>query len=123
MPDKSFLDERYFVDERSYNCPFCNRRHVSYTIYMFETFDWGENKPCHVYFARCQSCGKRSMHLSHHSIKVSRFGYRKYGVSIWRASRRLWTPFSSILFHRHFLFSTSAFLEFCANCSPRRRVA
>ena len=72
MPDKSFLDERYFVDERSYNCPFCNRRHVSYTINMCQTFDWEEDKPCHAYFARCQSCGKRSMHLSHHSIKVSR---------------------------------------------------
>ena len=64
MPDQSYLDERYFVDGNVYNCPFCNRRHVAYDIYDIVQFDWTDKKPCAVYFIRCCSCGKRSMHLT-----------------------------------------------------------
>ena len=68
MPDQSHLDERYFVDRHVYNCPFCNRRHVSYSIIWYTSFDWTDSKKCHVYFAGCHSCGKASMHLSYTSI-------------------------------------------------------
>ena len=71
MPDQSFLDNRYFVDESVYNCPFCNRRHVSYSIYRISVFDWTENKECFVYFICCHSCKKRSMHLSYTEIPVN----------------------------------------------------
>jgi hypothetical protein len=65
MPDQSHLDLKYFVDSKSYNCPFCNRRHVSYGLeYQPYSFDWSESKVCHVYFVVCHSCGKSSMHLS-----------------------------------------------------------
>ena len=64
MPDQSHLDSRYFVDDAVYNCPFCNRRHVSYSVVNFVTFDWTDKKLCHCYFVRCHSCNKRSMHLS-----------------------------------------------------------
>ena len=64
MSDQSHLDERYFVDEYVYNCPFCNRRHVSYSIYKKESFDWVQNKECYVYFVCCHSCNGRSMHLT-----------------------------------------------------------
>ena len=68
MSDQSHLDERYFVDEHVYNCPFCNRRHVSYFIYGIESFDWAQNKEYYVYFVRCRSCGSRSMHLSYEEL-------------------------------------------------------
>ncbi len=68
MSDQSHLDERYFVDEHVYNCPFCNRRHVSYLIYGIQSFDWAQNKKCYVYFVRCSSCGSRSMHLSYEEL-------------------------------------------------------
>ena len=32
MTDQSSLDDRYFVDNRVYNCPFCNRNHVMYCV-------------------------------------------------------------------------------------------
>ena len=65
MPDQSSLDERYFVDRHVYNCPFCNRRNVSYSVVGSASFDWTEEKTCYVYFVRCQSCRKTSMHLSY----------------------------------------------------------
>lgn len=70
MSDQSYLDERYFVDENIYNCPFCNRRHVSYSIYGRQSFDWTQNKKCYVYFVQCHSCENKSMHLSYTDLET-----------------------------------------------------
>ena len=75
MPDQSHLDERYFVDETVYNCPFCNRRHVSYSIYGEQQFDWTQDKKCYVYFVRCHSCKNRSMHLSYEILDTHSNNY------------------------------------------------
>ena len=64
MPDQSHLDSRYFVDENVFNCPFCNRRNVAYTVRSSYSFDWTEKKKCYVYFVGCHSCKNVSMHLS-----------------------------------------------------------
>lgn len=82
MPDQSQLDERYFVDEYVYNCPFCNRRHVSYSIYDHAAFDWTDSKRCYAYFVRCHSCGKDSMHLTFDRLSLKDLPYR--GGSQWR---------------------------------------
>ena len=74
MPDQSHLDSRYFVDDRVYNCPFCNRRHVSYHIYDYVTFDWTDKKKCMCVFVRCESCSNRSMHLSFASLSIAHLG-------------------------------------------------
>ena len=73
MTDQSFLDQRYFVDEQVYNCPFCNRRHVAYSIADSLTFDWSDDKPCYAYFVRCHSCANRSMHLSFSHIRIHQY--------------------------------------------------
>lgn len=39
MPDQSHLDLKYFIDDEIYNCAFCNRRHVSYTVESVFSFD------------------------------------------------------------------------------------
>lgn len=67
MVDQSHLDSRYFVDERVYNCPFCNRRHVAYHVCDVSKFEWSEGKLCTAFFVRCESCGNRSMHLTFNS--------------------------------------------------------
>ncbi len=36
--DLSGKDSKYFVDGRTYNCPFCNRRNVSYEVETTEVF-------------------------------------------------------------------------------------
>ena len=84
MADQSFLDERYFVDEDVYNCPFCNRRHVTYAILGGRVFDWTEEKPCYAYFLECNSCSNRSMHLSFDDINLSRSGTNRQGNYLYK---------------------------------------
>jgi hypothetical protein len=64
MTDHSYLDSKYFIDRNIYNCPFCNRRHVTYALIDMVKFDWNENKKCYAYFAECFSCNNISMHLT-----------------------------------------------------------
>ena len=64
MPDQSNLDAKYFVTQDIYNCPYCKRRHVSYSVVDHSTFNWTDQKRCHIYLVRCESCQKTSMHLS-----------------------------------------------------------
>lgn len=64
MSDQSHLDQKYFIDHAIYNCPFCNRRHVTYDVIDHQIFHWSKNKICLVIFVRCNSCNYISMHLS-----------------------------------------------------------
>ncbi len=68
MEDQSYLDKKYFIDNKVYNCPFCNRRNVKYTLKSFFVFDWSEAKKCFGFLVKCDSCDKTSMHLSFHDI-------------------------------------------------------
>lgn len=71
MPDHSHLDLQYFVDYRNYNCPFCNRRHVTFHVNgNRKQFDWSDEKPCYVYFVQCNSCSNVSMHLSFNDVEL-----------------------------------------------------
>ena len=74
MADQSHLDRRYFVDDTIYNCPFCNRRHVSYSVYGSVEFDWTTIKRCYAYFVRCHSCNNDSMHLAFEKIPSRHIG-------------------------------------------------
>jgi hypothetical protein len=69
MQDESALDKKYFIDDTVYNCPFCNRRNVLYTIERSFEFNWRHNKTCHVHLVKCSSCKKISMHLSFKEIR------------------------------------------------------
>lgn len=63
--DRSYLDKKYFIDPYVYNCPFCNRRSVKYSLTSHRRFNWSESKVCFVYFVMCNDCGYVSMHLSY----------------------------------------------------------
>jgi transcription elongation factor Elf1 len=67
--DQSHLDLKYFIDEKIYNCPYCNRRHVSYVNLGCRDFDWSTEKEAYAWFIRCKSCGKTSMHLTYENIR------------------------------------------------------
>jgi len=69
MEDQSYLDTKYFIDHHIYNCPFCNRRHVSYSNQGYEIFDWSNSKKCFVWRVKCESCKKVSMHLTFQALK------------------------------------------------------
>lgn len=69
--DLSHLDKKYFIDAHIYNCPFCKRNNVSYSLVDTFSFHWGENKTCYGYIVRCDSdgCEKTSMHLSFQELR------------------------------------------------------
>ena len=68
MTDQSHLDKKYFIDDTVYNCPFCNRNNVTYSLYDKFHFNWNENKDCYGYIIKCKSCGKKSLHLSYSNL-------------------------------------------------------
>lgn len=68
MSDNSHLDNNYFIDKYVYNCPFCKRGNVSYTVVSEGSFDWTQGKPCYIYIVKCSSCHKKSMHLTFENI-------------------------------------------------------
>ena len=69
MVDQSHLDLKYFIDRGIYNCPFCNRRHVSYSNRGRVRFDWSNAKTCFAWFINCDSCQKVSMHLTYQNLE------------------------------------------------------
>ena len=68
MQDQSHLDRKYFIDKYVYNCPFCNRNHVSYKIASYFSFNWSKEVQCWGYLVKCESCAQQSMHLAHEDI-------------------------------------------------------
>ena len=82
MEDQSNLDKKYFIDNKTYNCPFCNRRNVVYDLKDFFTFDWSKTKRCYAYFVECSSCDKVSMHLSYENIRQPSYMGLKDGIDI-----------------------------------------
>lgn len=73
MVDQSDLDRKYFVDNEHYNCPFCNRNHIPFSIIAYRSFDWETEKKCYYYVIRCANCSKESLHLSWHDISVYQY--------------------------------------------------
>ena len=90
MSNDSHLDRRYFLDKLVYNCPFCNRRNVTYYFVGKQRFDWTEDRTVAAYFVTCGSCRKISMHLSDHNFAI----YKEESVSgyAFGASIRLFHP-------------------------------
>jgi hypothetical protein len=88
MDDESYLDRKYFIDTEVYNCPFCNRNNVKYSLLGKVTFDWTTEKKCYIYFVQCSSCNNQSMHLSyedmatHHTLGGGYLDYWKFNENI-----------------------------------------
>ena len=68
MPDDSYLDRKYFIDADYYNCPYCNRNRLPFTLTNQVEFDWKSDKKCYAYFVKCHHCENVSMHLSYEDI-------------------------------------------------------
>lgn len=78
MADQSHLDAQYFIDGSVYNCPFCNRRHVSYTNLGRMPFNWSNEKNCEIWRVRCNCCQKVSMHLTFQPLQDERWGHARF---------------------------------------------
>src|SRR3972149_1638832 len=68
MEDYSYLDKKYFIDHTVYNCPFCNRKHVPYSLKDHFDFNWTDKKRCYGILISCHFCKHVSMHLSFQEI-------------------------------------------------------
>lgn len=72
--DRSNNDNKYFIDEATYNCPFCNRRQVKYKIAETGSYDCSNTKTVYFYLVRCEDCEKTSFHLSMYDLKTRKWG-------------------------------------------------
>lgn len=75
MEDQSHLDRKYFINRYVWNCPFCRRNHVKYSLQSRREFDWDNSRECRVYFTKCASCEKTSMHLSYKELNTASWYY------------------------------------------------
>ncbi len=75
--DQSFLDNKYFLDKYKYNCPFCNRRSITYSVIDQFSIDWSNEKAVYGYIVKCggDSCNKVSLHLSNHHFSISNYKF------------------------------------------------
>ena len=77
MADQSNLDNKYFIDQYRYNCPFCNRRSVTYAVSSWNSVNWSDDKVAYVYRITCGGCGKISIHFSYYNFEIS---YNRFHV-------------------------------------------
>ena len=71
--DLSAKDSKYFIDDRTYNCPFCNRRNVVYKVISASSFDLDAVRTVYLYRVQCSEaeCGKVSLHLSNYKLHMT----------------------------------------------------
>ena len=58
------IESKYFIDDETFNCPFCKIRGVKYVILGIVRFDETKEKELNAAFVECSKCHKISMHLS-----------------------------------------------------------
>lgn len=57
------VENKYFIDENKYNCPFCKNRGIKYVVLGIVKFDESNTKQLYAVFVECSHCHKISMHL------------------------------------------------------------
>lgn len=82
MEDHSHIDDKYFLGTDTYNCPFCNRRHVTYTNLGQNSFDWSKDKRCVIWRIQCNSCHKVSMHMTFNQVHHPQFSSSRFNEDV-----------------------------------------
>lgn len=80
--DQSHLDAKYFIDDKIYNCPFCNRRNVHYKNLGYSGFNWSTSKICSIWRVKCTSCDYVSMHLTFEELQDPNWGSVRFRSDI-----------------------------------------
>ncbi|KTD48364.1 hypothetical protein Lrub_0715 [Legionella rubrilucens] len=82
--DQSHKDMKYFINDKVYNCPFCNRRHVSYYVTKYGSFNSSNTKTTYFYVVTCSDddCKKDSFHLSNYNIALVHHYQGRYTFKI-----------------------------------------
>lgn len=58
------IENKYFIDDETFNCPFCKIRGVKYVVLGIVRFNESVEKELCAIFVECSKCHKISMHLS-----------------------------------------------------------
>lgn len=58
------LENKYFIDNEKFNCPFCKNRGLKYIILGIVRFNESKSKELYAIFVECTNCHKISFHLS-----------------------------------------------------------
>jgi len=89
--DQSHLDRKYFIDKEKYNCPFCNRKSITYSVTEKFRFNWSNDRTVFGYLVVCggDSCKQTSFHLSDHDICLNdeKFYYTMQDKAVLYASK------------------------------------
>lgn len=80
MTNNLDLNNKYFIDDKAFNCPFCGLRNTTYTILAVIEHDISKNKKGKVIFVRCERCSKISVHFAPYDVKVTKWDSSKTGV-------------------------------------------
>ncbi len=57
------VENKYFIDQDKYNCPFCQNRGMKYVVTGVVEFNEAKDKKMHAVFVECSNCHNVSMHL------------------------------------------------------------
>lgn len=70
--DQSHLDRKYFIDREKYNCPYCNRKSIVYSVIEKFSFNWSNERTVYGFRVRCggDTCNRISLHLSNYDIEI-----------------------------------------------------
>lgn len=70
--DLSHKDYKYFINGKTYNCPFCKQGSVGYTIEEHGSFDIEGDQTVYYYIIKCmdEECDKKSFHLSEYELRI-----------------------------------------------------
>ena len=71
MANNDNLNDKYFIDDNAFNCPFCGLRNTTYTILAVMKYDLNQNKEGKVIFVQCNKCEKISVHFANNSLTTS----------------------------------------------------
>lgn len=76
--DNSKLNNKYFIDEGAFNCPFCGLRNAAYLIRAVINYDVNNTKKAKIIFIGCNRCGKTSIHFVNDEIPITPFSSSSY---------------------------------------------
>ena len=78
--NNSDLNNKYFIYDKAFNCPFCGLRNATYTILAIIEHDLSTTKKGKIIFVKCNRCEKISVHFAPYEILTSRWENTKIGI-------------------------------------------
>lgn len=81
MTNNDNLNDKYFIDDNAFNCPFCGLRNTTYTILAVMKHNLNQNKEGKVIFAQCDRCKKISVHFAYDSLITNSVHNKRHTAS------------------------------------------